>query len=285
MNRSRAMLGLVGSEPRSEIMSVTPEMAAKWLSNNTATNRPISLAVVDSYARDMAAGRWDLTHQGIAFNQTGELVDGQHRLAAIVRSGATVRTVVSTGFAVEYNSPLDQGRLRTLNHVLRREHRWVAAVRVLYVLSEGTSIGNSKRRSLGDIQAAYDMHRSVVDEVWATTNKSIHAGVTAAVCWAFPFMPQDALSFAVQVRDGERLERGDPAYALRVWLERGSNRKNGPTDTALATLSCLRALYEGNTLANVHTGRTGYLWSCGKRRAAKVPGTPKPDVAPTRANP
>ncbi len=43
----------------------------------------------------MREGHWDTTHQGIAIASDGTLVDGQHRLLAIVESGVTVRMNVT----------------------------------------------------------------------------------------------------------------------------------------------------------------------------------------------
>lgn len=60
------------------------EKALKMLSRNTARNRKLSQATVKGYAAEMLAGRWAVTHQGIALSADGTLVDGQHRLAAIV---------------------------------------------------------------------------------------------------------------------------------------------------------------------------------------------------------
>ncbi|MDQ2738234.1 MAG: hypothetical protein M3Y35_06395, partial [Actinomycetota bacterium] len=68
---------------RSKVQSITPKKAAEYLEANTA-NRPLSTAVVKSFAEAMTRGDWMVTHQGIAFGSGGVLVDGQHRLAAIV---------------------------------------------------------------------------------------------------------------------------------------------------------------------------------------------------------
>lgn len=62
-------------------------------------NRPMQNKRVNQYAADMLAGRWILTHQGIAFDCEGNLIDGQHRLQAVVRSGKAVYMVVA------YNVP------------------------------------------------------------------------------------------------------------------------------------------------------------------------------------
>lgn len=280
MNRSRAMLGVVGSQPRSETITVTPEMAKKWLATNTKGNRPTSSRVVGCYARDMAAGRWQLTHQGIAFNKTGELVDGQHRLAAIVEADVPVEMVVSTGFDVEYDSPLDQGRVRGLNHVMHREFRWIATARVLHWMTLGQMGNVTYRLSVGEIQRSYELHQSAMDPVWSAIGTKLPGGVLAALCWTYPLFEDTTMSFAMQVRDGEMLGRGDPAYALRVWLER--NRKASGSEFAFATLSCLRAAYEGGKLASVGVGPTAYRWACGKRRAMKIGATPDASTAALR---
>ncbi len=53
-------------------MLVTPEMAKEWLMHNTH-NRPVSRTTVEKYARDMKAGKWFYTNQGIGFDTTGTL--------------------------------------------------------------------------------------------------------------------------------------------------------------------------------------------------------------------
>ena len=77
--------------PYDLIMDVTPELACRWLEANTQ-NRVVNPAHVDRLVRDMKAGRWYLTHQGIAFDTHGLLVDGQHRLWAILEADVPVWT-------------------------------------------------------------------------------------------------------------------------------------------------------------------------------------------------
>lgn len=72
-----------------QLISVTPEIAKGWLVFNTNNARKISKGVVDLYASDMANGRWNVCNDIICFKQ-GVLVNGQHRLQAVVQSGVTV---------------------------------------------------------------------------------------------------------------------------------------------------------------------------------------------------
>lgn len=68
---------------RTEVIRITPEMALDMLCKNSA-NRKIRQSRVKYYAEQMRAGNWHLTGQGITFAKDGTLLDGQHRLHAIV---------------------------------------------------------------------------------------------------------------------------------------------------------------------------------------------------------
>jgi hypothetical protein len=64
---------------RSRVQTIAPAKAAEMLDANT-TNRPLSRTVVRAFGEAMSRGDWMVTHQGIAFDVNGVLVDGQHRL-------------------------------------------------------------------------------------------------------------------------------------------------------------------------------------------------------------
>ena len=89
---------------------ITPEIAKRYLARNVA-NRNLREATVRSYEIDMRGGNWVPTHQGIAFNDSGDLMDGQHRLTAISRAGVTVTMLVTRGL------PTERGRTKTMDAV------------------------------------------------------------------------------------------------------------------------------------------------------------------------
>lgn len=80
----------------SQVMKISPALAETWLEANTF-NRTISRHTVERYTADMKNGSWRLNHQGIAFDDSGTLVDGQQRLTAIIKSGATVEMMETWG--------------------------------------------------------------------------------------------------------------------------------------------------------------------------------------------
>ena len=64
---------------------MTPELAKAYLDLNTR-NRSISQNHVRFLSREMQAGRWKLNGDTICLSKT-RLIDGQHRLLAIIDSG------------------------------------------------------------------------------------------------------------------------------------------------------------------------------------------------------
>jgi hypothetical protein len=103
-----------------EMMTVTPELAKKWLAEKNNRNRRISPPKVETYARDMAAGLWKITHQNsIAFYKDGNLADGQHRLFAMVKSGVTLDLMVWFGIADDAAYGIDAHKMRTTYDQIR----------------------------------------------------------------------------------------------------------------------------------------------------------------------
>lgn len=113
---------------KSEIIKVTPQMAAEWLSLNE-NNRPLRRTVIEGLKAAFARGEYMTTHQGIAFSETGELLDGQHRLTAIseLRDGC-FPMLVSRGVIENAFTVMDIGLKRTPADALRIDDRRVVEV-------------------------------------------------------------------------------------------------------------------------------------------------------------
>ena len=97
------------------IMLVTPDMAAEWLKTNERNRTPNKDKLI-KLKYDMLNGFFELTHQAIAFDVDGKLIDGQHRLMEIADTG------VSVPLAVAFNAPvspnMDIGTKRTMKQAL-----------------------------------------------------------------------------------------------------------------------------------------------------------------------
>lgn len=91
--------------------TITPAKAEAYLKHNTS-NRRIRPRKVERYTKVIREGRFQTTHQGIAFNCDGTLLDGQHRLSAIVAAGKAVRMWVARHLPRESLYGIDQGAVR-----------------------------------------------------------------------------------------------------------------------------------------------------------------------------
>lgn len=83
--------------------------------------------MVGRYAELMTLGEWRFTGQGVTVAQTGTLIDGQHRLHAVVQSGVSVMMMLMTGEDEANFSAYDGGAVRTAGDRLRRPTGLVAA--------------------------------------------------------------------------------------------------------------------------------------------------------------
>lgn len=90
------------------VLDVTPALAQEWLDNDNNRNRVLNAGAIARYARDMANGDWQFNSEPIIRND-GALLDGQHRLHAVVRSGRTTRFAIHEGVDHAAFTTIDTG--------------------------------------------------------------------------------------------------------------------------------------------------------------------------------
>jgi len=97
--------------------NITPEKAQEYLKTSIG-NRPISKPVVHSYSDTMKKGGWLLNGMCIIFDVDGHLIDGHHRLLAVIDAGIPVRFDVCRGANRDSFTTYDCGRHRTIGQLL-----------------------------------------------------------------------------------------------------------------------------------------------------------------------
>jgi hypothetical protein len=102
---------------QTSIEEIGPERARQYLEMNT-TNRPVRHHTVKLFASTMMRGSWQLTHQGIAFDSDGNLIDGQHRLSAIILCGLSIKMNVTRGVPNDAYHFIDIGLKRRYCDIL-----------------------------------------------------------------------------------------------------------------------------------------------------------------------
>lgn len=128
------------------VQTITPEDAKTLLLTNV-NNRNLSRRRVEQYANDIKRGSWKLTGDTIKLAKnpkTGEirLIDGQHRLHAIVAANMPIQTVVATGLQEDAFSVIDRGKIRTYNDVLgmsgvKNSNTVASVIRPILVIEAG----------------------------------------------------------------------------------------------------------------------------------------------------
>ncbi|PID55365.1 MAG: hypothetical protein CSA58_02595 [Micrococcales bacterium] len=251
-------------------MDVAPEQAAKWLESNTS-NRKVRPARVREYATAMEQDRWTYTADPIRFDEDGKLIDGQHRLLAIVRSGVPVQLHVVRGLSRQAQDAVDTGAARTASDALqvrgfRHTPQVAATVPLVNWLLKDSGYAASYTR----------------DEVvhWA----QVHEGLADVVEDAYqqrallpcPLAPYAAAYYAARTVAADRsatdrffveqlvetigLGTGAPALATRRYLlsqPKGAS-KAAKAGTVLALLEGYREFRRGRSLFRLRAPRGGW---------------------------
>lgn len=250
--------------PRTEFEFITPETAKEYLELNK-TNRRIRPGVVMKYAADMAAGRWRLTHQGIAFDRDMNLIDGQHRLLAVIRSGCSIQMAVTYGLDRECHEVVDGGALRSVKDVLHFEGVIVSntqtgiATRLLVDLKSGPT-WNATRAQVTEM---FYRHEEAIREVtsWVGTHRKriTVASVLSPVVRAWYSQDRDRLQMFVSLLASGYTS--DPApedrsvILLREWLERGKSRAGWEAEREIyfKTERALQAFLDHQPLSKLYS--------------------------------
>ena len=100
-----------------KVETITPEIAKTMLGENV-NNRRISRDNVNLFAREIRNGEWRFNGEAIKFGKDGRLLDGQHRLLAVIAADKPLTTLVIRGLEDETQQTMDSGKTRTLGDVL-----------------------------------------------------------------------------------------------------------------------------------------------------------------------
>lgn len=231
--------------PTFEITSITPEIAKDWLRGQTNI-RIVRPSRVAAYAADMAAGKWLMTGEAIAFNGTS-LLNGFHRLNACIKSGVPFTAVVARNIPAAAVEAMDSGLTRSLADVLRSEglpnvHSLAAVARILLAWERGILAESAKVNAMprGDIlDYARRNSEELARAVRAGNNLRFAVGGGGAALSAsyFRLDPDFRDEFYQSLMTGANLPDGDARLALRNWLfNRASSSRAMPPYLVVAQI-------------------------------------------------
>jgi hypothetical protein len=217
----------------------------------------------------MASGEWHLTHQGIAFDELGNLVDGQHRLLAVIESGVPTRFWVFNGVSREAMIAIDMGKTRSAVDAFAFlgddvNSRSVAISRILlgaYVFQRRQTerIDISYEVGLDRLRAFHSAMREAIEfSVLNTSEKGLRHGCTsAAIASAWFTQNKDLLSeFKDQLVSGVVTSQSDvAAVKLRNFMTTNGKTRGGRdarADLFLRASTALRAYVDRRPIAKLY---------------------------------
>lgn len=227
---------------------ISPAMAETLLAINDKNYRKLIKACDGRYASDIGKERWSVTTATIAISSSNKLIDGQHRLNAVVESGVGIWTYVMRDCPVELidDPNQDKGKIRTVAAYMQREGiknstTAAGAVRCLYRLSAGKALSRSGATSLTDATVLHIvLNMPVLFFDWvnriqatATAKKLFPASVTASFFYLASCKNLDMANtfFAVLCRDKEESSL-HPANVVREYIS--ANKKTISNEDFLA---------------------------------------------------
>lgn len=258
-------------------VAVSPELAARWLKKNTS-NRPIRPSVVEAYALAMKRGEWVLTPEPIMFSkpytdpvtmdQHGEtLMEGQHRLMAVIKSGVTVEFMVWWNCEPEEFHVIGQSCPRTASDILgfvRKDLKHpqttasVCAAFVRYGLGENTKNHAWVAETvLEHIQAEV----VAIAEAKVRLAKFAPRPMLAALVLGQIVNPSQNGVLIKQLKDNIGFTERDPARAIHVYMaSQLAQRRDTDEQMFYKVCNGVAAKLDGRALQVLRVNAEGLKW-------------------------
>ncbi len=226
---------------RSFLAVITPEQADEALRTSKG-NRLLRETAIDQMAFQMENGEWTLTGEPIIFSIDGSLIDGHHRLSAVVRSGKSILSIVTEGIPLGAFAYIDIGIVRRPGDIfhlagITDSNNSAAAVRASLEYQAAVGL-----LGIGSLQGARNPSKAFLVDLWkkdmeqweeaASIGGRIYKALSASRAMitgmVFLFLSVDsekARAFCEDVITGASLVEGNAALTFRNNLMRASNQK------------------------------------------------------------
>jgi hypothetical protein len=230
----------INSKLSYDLVDVSPAVAEKWLGQNHG-NRNLRPRKVESYARDMRNGNWMTSGDSIKFDWNGRLIDGQHRLEAVIDSGATIRVLVVKGLEPRVQDVLDVNAKRSASDALRFNGVEHNVSEIASMARIATARETGMMRDATSVRLP-EMTNAEVLEWWDQHPEAAHAAALGRrLCKQIGCTPS-ALGYAIM-----RLEQIDAMAAFEFFTSMSEMRTSGQGDPRLALLRAFNRMRENGT--------------------------------------
>lgn len=244
---------------------IGPERAKELLDKLHPGQRSVVKNAVGRYAAAMTAGTWDLVPHGIVLDADGHLVDGQHRMLAVIQSKTEQMFTVSVLPKGASLKGIDRGKSRSHGHIMeitgmvdRGQGRAMACYcRALYSMSVD-------RYRVDDFESIMSLvveeNGEYIQNVVAVFPRirSATSWVVAAMAYAYPCNPDSVTGLLRAAIQNDRLVKQSPAWHLHQLIHSlGSSSNLQALDNAYKILRVIQAEFEGQNLQVIKSRPSG----------------------------
>lgn len=201
---------------------VTPQLAEEILANNWEHNRGMRRHRVPRIEHDMRCNKWLKTGDPIRVDKFGTLIDGQHRLQAIVNTGITVEMAITIVGKDDYVA-IDQSMPRRSSDVLRAEgvtNPLLASAVAMAMVRRGRDGSASGTWSHARISEYYRRNSDAIEWTIQMFGMSIYrrADMLGAVVLCVGQYGRGVMTrFCQSLVDNQFMGKSDPPNVLARW--------------------------------------------------------------------
>ncbi len=252
---------------KTSIKKVSPAMAKKWLEKNE-NNRNVSIRTVSRYAKEMQNGGWKSNGDPIRFDTDGNILDGQHRLLAIVKADKAAELLVVEDLPREVFDTIDIGKRRSAADCLgiigtdKSPQQVAAAIRAITLYErKGLYMSNTVNSQVEnrEITARFNIEPAMVTEIYNGLGfPMVKRLMTPSLAGAFFYLlgKKDADKrdeFFIILDSGNAGDARHPILVLRERLIRDRTGGTRPMQNYMANLATMgwNAFREGRRIANI----------------------------------
>lgn len=256
MDGAKAMAKTKTSRGMETIM-LTPARAAELLEHNKV-NRPISDSHVQRLERQILMGKWRFNGDTIKISSDGDVLDGQHRLWAVMGAKKPIDTIVVTGIQREAFATIDTLRkprsgadVLALNGADRYRNIAASALQWLIRYQRGvidTFRDPKNRVENSDIEESFKAHPGIaqaVERCMALRNM-VNPAIIAFLYYVLTNKDEGLAERLVETLENPAgVPVSDPFFKFRSYLTMSRQRQRVPVVTIALAIKAINAAHAG----------------------------------------
>ena len=246
-----------------ETMQLTPQRAAELLEHNKI-NRPISDSHVSRLERQIIGNKWRFNGDTIKISETGDVLDGQHRLWAVMGAKKPIETIVVTGIAREAFATIDTLRkprsgadVLALSGAERYRNITASAIQWLIRYQRGvisTFRDPTNRVENSDIEESFAAHPGIAQAVerCMAMRSMVNPAIVAFLYYVLTNKNEELAERMVETLENPAgVPVSDPFFRFRSYLTMAKTKQRIPVVTIALAIKAINAAHKGEKITTL----------------------------------